>query len=75
MAGKHLRVALIGCGRIAVKHIMAITKKRSGLVLCAAAGTSPGDFDKLLESCRLSDKKKASHQKYRKHIYGLHPDA
>nr|WP_319396527.1 Gfo/Idh/MocA family oxidoreductase [uncultured Desulfobacter sp.] len=58
MAGKHLRVALIGCGRIAVKHIMAITKKSSGLVLCAAAGTSPGDFDKLLESCKLPDKKK-----------------
>jgi len=58
MAGKHLRVALIGCGRIAVKHIMAITKKRSGLSLCAAAGTSPGAFNKLLDSCRLSDKKK-----------------
>lgn len=58
MAGKHLRVALIGCGRVAVKHIMAITKQTSGLSLCAAAGTSSGDFDKLLESCKLSDKKK-----------------
>ena len=58
MAGKHLRVALIGCGRVAVKHIMAITKKRSGLLLCAAAGTSPGTFDKLLDACKLSDKKK-----------------
>lgn len=57
MAGKHLRVALIGCGRIAVKHIMAITKN-SGLMFCAAAGTSPGAFDELLESCRLSGKKK-----------------
>jgi predicted dehydrogenase len=58
MAGKHLRVALIGCGRIAIKHIMAITKKNSGLLLCAAAGTSPGPFEKLLDSCKLSGKKK-----------------
>nr|WP_321401976.1 Gfo/Idh/MocA family oxidoreductase [uncultured Desulfobacter sp.] len=58
MAGKHLRVALIGCGRIAVKHIMAITKQTSGLSLCAAAGTSPGAFDTLLDACNLSDKKK-----------------
>lgn len=58
MAGKILRVALIGCGRIAVKHIMAITKKNSGLLLCAVTGTSPGAFDKLLDSCKMSGKKK-----------------
>jgi predicted dehydrogenase len=58
MAETHLRVALIGCGRVAVKHIMAITKKSSGLLLCAAAGTSSGAFDKLLDSCKLPDKKK-----------------
>ena len=58
MAEKRLRVALIGCGRIAVKHIMAITKKNSGLLLCAVAGTSPGAFDKLLDSYKLPGKKK-----------------
>ena len=58
MAGKILRVALIGCGRIAVKHIMAITKRNSGLLLCAVAGTAPGVFDKLLDSCKLPGKKK-----------------
>lgn len=58
MAGKILRVALIGCGRIAVKHVMAITKKNSRLLLCAVAGTAPGGFDKLLDSCKLPGKKK-----------------
>ena len=58
MAGKILRVALIGCGRIAVKHIKAITKKNSGLVLCAVADTDPGAFDRLFDSCKLSGKKK-----------------
>lgn len=58
MAGKILRVALIGCGRIAVKHIMAITKKNSGLLLCAVADTAPGAFDKLFDSCKLSVKRK-----------------
>ena len=52
------RVALIGCGRIAVKHIMAITKRNSGLLLCAVADTDPGAFDKLFDSCKLSGKKK-----------------
>lgn len=58
MAGKILRVALIGCGRIAVKHIMAITKKNSGLLLCAVADTVPGAFEKLFDSCKLSVKRK-----------------
>jgi len=58
MAGKRLRVALIGCGRIAVKHIMAITRRNSGLLLCAVVDTAPGAFDKLFDSCKLSDKKK-----------------
>ncbi|WP_020587303.1 Gfo/Idh/MocA family protein [Desulfobacter curvatus] len=58
MAEKLLRVALIGCGRIAVKHIMAITKRHSGLLLCAVADTSPKAFDTLFDSCKLSDKKK-----------------
>ena len=58
MAEKRLRVALIGCGRIAVKHIMAITKRNSGLLLCAVADTDPGAFDKLFDSCKLWGKKK-----------------
>jgi len=58
MAGKILRVALIGCGRIAVKHIMAITKKNSGLLLCAVADTDPGALDKVFDSCKLPGKKK-----------------
>jgi len=58
MAEKKLRVALIGCGRIAVKHIMAITKKNSGLLLCAVAGKDPGALDKLLDSSKLPGKKK-----------------
>lgn len=58
MAVKPLRVALIGCGRIAVKHIMAITKRNSGLLLCAVADTSAKPFDKLFDACKLSDKKK-----------------
>ncbi|MCG8552152.1 MAG: Gfo/Idh/MocA family oxidoreductase, partial [Desulfobacterales bacterium] len=58
MAEKRLRVALIGCGRIAAKHIMAITKKNSGLLLCAVADTSPKPLDKLFHACKLPDKKK-----------------
>ena len=58
MAGKILRVALIGCGRIAVKHILAITKRNSGLLLCAVADTTSGAFDRLFDSCKLSGKKK-----------------
>lgn len=58
MGEKMLRVALIGCGRIAVKHIMAITKKNSGLLLCAVAVTTPGAFDRLFDFCKLPDKKK-----------------
>nr|WP_320190610.1 Gfo/Idh/MocA family oxidoreductase [uncultured Desulfobacter sp.] len=58
MAETPLRVALIGCGRIAAKHIMAITKRNSGLLLCAVADTSPRPFDKLFNACKLSDKKK-----------------
>ncbi len=58
MAEKRLRVALIGCGRIAVKHIMAITKRNSGFLLCAVADTDPGAFDRLCDSCKLSGKKK-----------------
>ena len=58
MAGKNLRVALIGCGRIAARHIMAITQKKSGLLLCAVAGTGPGDFNRLLDACKIPDRKK-----------------
>jgi predicted dehydrogenase len=58
MREKKLRVALIGCGRIAVKHIMAITKKNSGLLLCAVAGNDPGALDKLLDAGKLPGKKK-----------------
>ncbi|HAR33726.1 MAG TPA: gfo/Idh/MocA family oxidoreductase [Desulfobacter sp.] len=58
MAGKMLRVALIGCGRIAVKHIMAITKKNSGLLLCAVTDRTSGAFDRLFDFCKLSGKTK-----------------
>ncbi len=58
MAEKILRAALIGCGRIAVKHIKAITKKGSGFLLCAMADTDPKAFDRLLDTCRLSGKRK-----------------
>ena len=53
-----LRVALIGCGRIAVKHIMAITKKNSGLLLCAVTDRTSGAFDRLFDFCKLSGKTK-----------------
>ena len=58
MAEKRLRVALIGCGRIAAKHIMAITKRHSGLLLCAMANRDPGALNKLLDSSKLPGKKK-----------------
>jgi len=81
MAGKILRVALIGCGRIAVKHIMAITKRHSGLLLCAVADTSPGAFDKLLGACKLPDKRKhqitrtvKTYTDYQEMLEKEHPD-
>ncbi len=77
MAPKSLRVALIGCGRIAVKHIKAITKRNSGLLLCAAADTDPRSFNKLFDACKLTHKGKRivrTYTNYQEMLEQEHPD-
>lgn len=51
------RVALIGCGRIAVKHVKAILRKKSGLSLCAVVDTNPDAFNKLLDGAGIKGKR------------------
>jgi len=49
-----LRVAIIGCGRVSVKHIKAIRKLFPLLTLCALVDTQEGAGERLLESTKAS---------------------
>ena len=51
-----LSYALIGCGRVSVKHIKAVLKKNSGLTLHAIVDSNPAAPGNLLRAAGLSDK-------------------
>ena len=50
-----LSYALIGCGRVSVKHIKAVLKKNSGYRLVAIVDTNPEAPRNLLHGAGLSD--------------------
>lgn len=52
-----LRVALIGCGRVGVKHLKAILKSQESLSLCALVDTDKRAPFVLLESIGIHDYK------------------
>lgn len=52
-----LSYALIGCGRVSVKHLKAILKKNSGLSLTAIVDSNPQAPARLLHDAGLSDSK------------------
>jgi len=63
-----LSYALIGCGRISVKHIKAVLKKNSGLTLSAIVDSNPAAPANLLLAAGFSDKK-AKNLLDRVHVY------
>lgn len=54
-----LKVAIIGCGRVSIKHIRAVAKHSSRLSLCALVDTNPDAPSHLLSGAKLG--KKARH--------------
>jgi len=63
-----LSYALIGCGRVSVKHIRAVLKKGSGLELKAIVDTNSKAPENLLRSAGLSEHK-VSELLARVHLY------
>ena len=57
---KVLKVAIIGCGRVSIKHIKAVAKMPEKLSLCALVDTNPDAPAHLLSGSKLSKKSKAS---------------
>ena len=55
-ASRRLRCALIGCGKVAVKHIKAIRYHKQRLELVALADTRPEAAAAVLKACGLSGK-------------------
>lgn len=51
-----LSYALIGCGRVSVKHLKAVLKKNSGLSLQAIVDSNPAAPGNLLRAAGFSDK-------------------
>ena len=51
----NLSYALIGCGRISVKHLKAVLKKNSGLSLTAIVDSNPDAPGNLLRAAGLSE--------------------
>ena len=49
-----LSYALIGCGRVSVKHLKAVLKKKSGLTLTAIVDSNPAAPANLLRAAGLS---------------------
>lgn len=50
-----LSYALIGCGRVSIKHVKAVLKKNSGLAMTAIVDSNPEAPVKLLRSAGLSE--------------------
>lgn len=63
MSGKEstpkLRVALVGCGRVGIKHLKAILKAKDALSLCALVDSDKRAPAALLEKIRANDRKAA----------------
>jgi UDP-N-acetyl-2-amino-2-deoxyglucuronate dehydrogenase len=68
-----LTFALIGCGRISVKHLKAVLKKNSGLTLCAIVDSNPDAPANLLLAAGLSEKK-SRQLLSRVHVYADYED-
>ena len=54
-----LRVALVGCGRVGIKHLNAILKAKDSLSLCALVDSDKRAPSALLEKIRVNDRKAA----------------
>jgi predicted dehydrogenase len=54
-----LRVALVGCGRVGIKHLKAILKAKDALSLCALVDSDQRAPSALLEKICSSDRKAA----------------
>jgi len=76
-----LTYALIGCGRVSVKHIRAVLKNDSGLQIMAIVDQNPDAPTALLRSVGMSEKKISSffshvkvYSDYKTMLEEIHPD-
>lgn len=58
------KVVLIGCGRVAEKHIKAIVHNRNLATLCAVSDLNLDAVDKIIKDSNLKKKEKLSIKKY-----------
>jgi UDP-N-acetyl-2-amino-2-deoxyglucuronate dehydrogenase len=65
---KTLKYALIGCGRVAAKHLKAARFLREDLDLAALVDSRPGAPADLLRSCGFANEKAAAIPKYQDYL-------
>lgn len=71
---KKYSIIIIGCGRVAVKHLKAIYKLRKNCELKALVDVSDVAPKKLLENSKFSTKDVKIYTDYKQAIDELHPD-
>ncbi len=76
-----LKAAIIGCGRVSIKHIKALSKLSDRITLCALVDTNPDAPSHLLSGAKLKGKKLSeikstmkSYLNYQDMLSDIHPD-
>lgn len=76
-----LKAAIIGCGRVSIKHIKAISKLSDKLTLCALVDNNPDAPDHLLKGSKLKSgalsrirSTMQTYLDYKEMLQAVHPD-